>query len=382
MKYRILGKTNIKVSEIGLGCEHLDRKPYEQVKATIDEALGNGVNFLDCFMPGKVIREDIIKALGNKRNDIVIQGAIGSTDVRQQYDISRDMPTVKTYFDDMLRIFGYVDIAMMFNVDSEKDYQAVFSDEYLGYAESLKKKGDIRHIGFSTHHPSLAIKAIETGLIDVLFFSLNPAFDMLPPEKNAVELMFEGFDPTLMHGIDPVRAELYKMCQQKDISITVMKALGGGKFISPELTPFEQPLSVPQCIHYALTRPAVASVLLGCQTVDEVKEAMEYYTVSDSERDYTPFLGAVRSDFRGQCVYCNHCQPCPVDIDIAAVMKYLDVARLTPDAVPQSLQSDYLSLTASGSDCTSCGSCEERCPFGVSIMMNMAEACRISAKKG
>jgi len=374
MKYRILGKTDIKVSEIGLGCEHVDRKPYEQVKATIDEALGHGVNIIDCFMPGKEIREDIIKALGSKRKDIIIQGAVGSTDVRQQYDISRDMPVVKRYFDDMLRIFGYVDIAMMFNVDSEKDYQAVFSDEYLGYVQTLKQKGDVNHIGFSTHHPSIALKAIETGLVEVLFFSLNPAFDMLPPDKNAVEQMFEGFDTTLMHGIDPVRAELYKVCEQKNIAITVMKALGGGKFISPELTPFSEPLTIPQCIHYALTRPAVASVLLGCQTAEEVKEAMKYYDVSDSERDYTPFLGAVQNDFRGQCVYCSHCQPCPVDIDIATVMKCLDIARLTPGAVPPSLKDDYKKLTAAGSDCTSCGSCEERCPFGVSIIANMAEA--------
>jgi len=381
MKYRILGKTDIKVSEIGLGCEHIDRKPYEQVKETIDEALENGVNIFDVFMPGEVIREDIIKALGNKRNDVVIQGAVGSTDVRQQYDISRDLPVVKKYFDDMLRIFGYVDIAMMFNVDSDKDYQAVFSDDYLGYVESLKQKGDVRHIGFSTHHPSIAIKAIETGIIEVLFFSLNPAFDMLPPDENAVELMFDGFDPALMHGIDPVRAELYRLCQQKNIGITVMKALGGGKFISPELTPFSEPLTIPQCIHYALTRPAVASTLLGCQTAAEVKEAMKYYDVSDGERDYTPFLGAVRSDYRGQCVYCSHCQPCPVNIDIAVIMKHLDIARLTPDAVPLSLQSDYSSLSASGSDCTSCGACEERCPFGVSIMENMKEAGSIFRKK-
>jgi len=374
MKYRKLGKTDLKVSEIGLGCEHLDRKPYEQLKTTINEALENGVNILDCFMPGKEIREDIIKVLGNRRNETIIQGAVGSTDIRQQYDISRDMPVVKKYFDDMLRIFGYVDIAMMFNVDSEKDYQAVFSDEYLGYVESLKQKGDIRHIGFSTHHPSIALKAIKTGLIEVLFFSLNPAFDMLSPDENAVELMFEGFDPKLMHGIDPVRAGLYKECQQMNIGITVMKALGGGKFISPELTPFSKPLSVSQCIHYALTRPAAASVLLGCQTAAEVKGAMEYYSVSESERDYTPFLGAVHSDFKGQCVYCSHCQPCPADIDIAGVMKYLDIARLTPDAVPMQLQSDYSNLSASGGDCSGCGSCEQRCPFDVSIIKNMAEA--------
>ena len=377
MEYRKLGKTGLMVSEIGLGGEHLDRKPYEQTKETIAAALANGVNMIDCFMPGKEIRENIMKALGDKRNQVFIQGALGSTDVRQQYDKSRDLPSVKKYFEDMLRIFGYIDIAMLFNVDEYDDYEVVFSDEYINYAVSLKQKGDIRHIGFSTHHPKIAMKAIGTGIPEALFFSLNPAFDMISPDENAVTHMFAGFDPALMHGVDPVRSELYRFCEQRDIGITVMKALGGGKFISPELTPFEKPLTIPQCLHYALTRPSVASVILGFQSAGEVEEAMGYYSTDDSERDYSEFMSSVHGDFRGQCVYCKHCQPCPSDIDIATVMKYLDIARLTPDDVPASLRAQYGSLLASGADCINCGACEQRCSFGVSIMDNMAEAARL-----
>jgi len=107
---------------------------------------------------------------------------------------------------------------------------------------------------------------------------------------------------------------------------------------------------------------------------------MKYYDVSDSERDHTPFLGAVHSDFRGQCVYCNHCQPCPDQIDIATVIKCLDISRLTPGAIPSSLQSEYNGLNASGSDCRNCGVCEKKCPFGVSIMANMAEAGKLFLK--
>jgi len=87
MEFRELGKTGLKVSAIGLGCEHLDGKPYSQIEETINAALEHDVNILDVFMPGKEIRENIAKALGNRRNKVIIQGHIGSTDIKQQYDI-------------------------------------------------------------------------------------------------------------------------------------------------------------------------------------------------------------------------------------------------------------------------------------------------------
>ncbi|MCL2372902.1 MAG: aldo/keto reductase [Defluviitaleaceae bacterium] len=377
MKFRTLGKTGLQVSEIGLGCEHLDRKPYAQTKETIDAALAHGVNIFDCFMPGTEIRENMARALGSNRNKVIIQGAVGSTDERQQYDRSRDMTVVKKYFDDMLRVFGYVDIAMLFFVDSEEDFAGAFKDECLEYVDRLKQKGDVRYIGVSSHDPLMAKRAIETGVPEVLFFSLNPAFDMLPPNEAALSHLFGTFDKTLLQGIDPRRSSLYQLCEEKNIGITVMKALGGGKLTSPQHTPFTMPMTVQQCIHYALTRPSVASVLLGGQTAAEVEETMKYYTVSESERDYTTVLGSMRNNFKGDCVYCGHCQPCPVDIDIASVMKFLDIARLTPGVVPPSAKAHYTAMAATGNDCIRCGACEQRCPFDVKIMDSMAEAGRV-----
>ena len=377
MKFRNLGKTGLSVSEIGLGCEHLDRKPFEQTKETIDAALAQGTNFIDCFMPGKEVRENIMKTLGNRRKDIIIQGAVGSTDLEHQFDKSRDMPIVKRYFDDMIRIFGYVDIAMLFFVDSEKDFEDVFTDEYLGYVQSLKQKGDIRSIGVSTHNPVIAKKTIETGIPEVLFFSLNPAFDMLPVTEDAVGQMFSEFKPAMMQGIDPKRSELYQLCEQKNVGITVMKTIGGGKLLSAEHTPLSKPMTVSQCIHYALTRPAVASVLVGCQTAAEVEEMMKYNSCSEEERDYSDILGSMNKNYKGYCLYCNHCLPCPAKIDIADVMKHLDIARLAPNAIPASTTESYNKLSAKASDCTNCGSCESRCPFAVKITENMEEAVKL-----
>ena len=381
MLFRELGKTGLQVSEIGLGCENLDRKPYSQVEETINTALEHGVNILDVFMPGKEIRENIAKALGNRRKNVIIQGHIGSTDIRQQYDISRDMPTVRRYFEDILRIFGgYIDLGMLFFIDSDEDYKNVFETDFVKYVEHLKKQGYIGYIGFSSHNPATAIKVINTGLPEMLMFSINPAFDMLPSEEYIFDHFENGFDPELFRGIDPKRAELYKLCTQKQIGITVMKALGAGKLLLPEHTPFAKLLTVPQCVHYALSRPAVASVLLGCQTSGEMLDAMQYFELDDSEKDYAEILGTMRNDFKGNCVYCSHCQPCPAGIDIATVNKYFDIARLDIANIPPSIRSHYSSLSHSGIDCVGCGSCENRCPFSVPIIKNMAEAERLLGK--
>lgn len=381
MKFRELGKTGLQVSEIGLGCEHLDGKPYSQVKETIDAAVENGVNVLDVFMPGKEIRENIAKALGNRRSQVMIQGHIGSTDIKQQYDISRDMKAVRQYFEELLRIFGgYIDFGMMFFIDSDEDYKNVFETDFVNYVEHLKKQGYIGHIGFSSHNPTTAIKVINTGLPEMMLFSINPAFDMLPSEEYIFDHFGDGFGSELFRGIDPKRAELYKLCTQKQIGITVMKTLGGGKLILPEHTPFAKPLTVPQCVHYALSRPAVASVLLGCKTSGEILDAVRYFEIDDSEKDYADILGTIRNDFTGNCVYCSHCQPCPAEIDIATVNKYLDIARLDVAKIPPSIRSHYLSLAHGGKDCIGCGSCETRCPFNVQIIKNMADAASLFGK--
>jgi len=375
MIFRDIGKTGKKASVIGLGCEHFDGKPYEQTLNTINAAIAHGINIFDIFMPGKEVRENIAKALGSRRKDILIQGHICSTNIGQQYDISRDMPTVQRFFEEHLRICGgHMDFGMLFFIDSDDDYKNVFETGIADYALKLKEKGDISHIGFSSHNPVTAIKAINTNLPELMMFSINPAFDIIPTDEYVLTLLEKGFNPEKLTAIEPKRAELYRLCEQKNIGITVMKTLGAGKLISPEHSPFAKPLTVAQCIHYALSRPAVVSALLGCKSPEEIEEAVNYLNLDETQRDYTEILSSVRGGLNGSCVYCNHCQPCPSQIDIAVVNKYLDIANLDTANIPPSIRSHYNSLDHKGDECTECSNCETRCPFNVPIIDNMKKA--------
>jgi predicted aldo/keto reductase-like oxidoreductase len=330
---------------------------------------------MDVFMPGEAVRQNIGKILKGRRDKVIIQGHIGSTNIREQYDRSRDLKTIKKYFEDLLRFLNtdYIDFGMLFFVDSEKDFTDVFEGDSLPYALELKKKGHIRALGASSHNPVIARKVVETGLIDLLLFSINPAFDMIPPDTDVLNYLGEA-DMNFEKNLDPVRAALYRLCEQRNVAITVMKTLGAGKLLSSKYSPFGRPLSSAQCIHYALSRPAVVSALVGCATVEQMLDTLNYLDATDEERDYSAVVQQYQGSMKGSCVYCNHCLPCPSLINIADVNKYLDIAALDETNIPPSVASHYRAMEHRASECTACGSCEERCPFKVPVIQNMKKA--------
>ncbi|MDL2314569.1 aldo/keto reductase, partial [Desulfovibrio sp. OttesenSCG-928-C14] len=375
MQYRPIGKTGLSASIIGLGTEHLDNKPYPLVEEVIHAALEQGINMMDVFMPGEAVRGNIGKALAGNREKVMIQGHLCSVDLREQYDVSRDLEVCKRYFDKLLTCLNtdYIDFGMLFILDSHEAIDAVFDNGIVRYAQDLKRQGVIRALGASSHNPHTASRIVESGVIDLLMFSINPAFDLMAGASDIKAMLTKDL-AELMHSFDPARAELYRLCESRGVGITVMKTLGAGKLLSAEHTPFGRAMTPAQCIHYALNRPAVVSTLIGCQSRQQVLDAVSYLNLSDEEKDYAPAISSVKRDFRGSCVYCNHCLPCPSGIDIATVNKYLDIAALDEAKVPPSVRQHYAALAAHGSDCIECGSCEGRCPFGVPVAANMRRA--------
>ncbi|MCL2042648.1 MAG: aldo/keto reductase [Treponema sp.] len=382
MIYRPIGATGMSAGIIGLGAEHLDNKPCTTVEEVIHTALDHGVNIIDVFMPGQEVRQNIGRALAGRRDKVLIQGHICSTDINQQYDISRDLPTIKKYFENLLRDLktDYIDFGMLFFIDTEKHFAEVFEGDALPYALELKQKGHVRAFGASSHNPVIARKIVETGLVDLLMFSLNPAFDMASADTYVLDYLAKEKAMDYEKKRDPDRAVLYRICEQRGVAITVMKALGAGKLISPQHTPFTRPLTVTQCIHYALTRPAVVSVLPGCCTREQMLNVLYYLEAGEDEKDYSAVLRDYQGSMKGSCVYCNHCQPCPVAINIADVIKYLDIASLDKNNIPPSVLSHYRTLEYSADTCTACGSCEERCPFSVPVIAKMQEAASLFGK--
>lgn len=382
MQYRRLGKTGLMVSEIGFGGEWLERHNYEECKAAIDRAEELGINILDCWMSEPNVRTNIGKALSGRRDKWYIQGHIGSTWQDGQYVRTRDTDKCRAAFEDLLSRLqtDYIDLGMIHFVDKENDWENAVNGPFMQYVKELKESGKIRHIGMSTHNPAMAKRAAESGFVEMLLFSVNPAFDMLPPTDDIENYFVEEYQEEL-NGIDPERAELYKLCEKNDVGITVMKGYAGGRLFDAKRSPFGVALTPVQCIHYCLTRPAVASVMVGFDTPEHVEQAVAYENASAEEKNYADVLAkAPRHTFgQGECTYCGHCKPCPAEIDIAMVNKYYDLAVMQPE-VPNSIKEHYLALEHNAEACIGCKSCESRCPFGVKIAERMKKTAELFKK--
>ncbi len=380
MKYRQLGKTGLSVSEIGLGAEWLERLNAEDVKAVVERSEAYGINILDCWMSEPNVRTNIGAAIAGRRERWIIEGHIGSTWQNGQYVRTRELEKVKEAFQDLLTRLqtDYIDLGMIHFVDEAAEFHRIMDGEFIEYVRKLKQAGTIRHIGLSTHNPDVAKLAALSGEIEMVLFSLNPAFDMLPASEDINQLFVEHYNENL-RGIAPEREELYQICERENVGIAVMKGYAGGRLFSAEHSPFGVALTPVQCLHYALTRPAVATVMAGCSTPEHVDAAVEYETATEDQKDYATVLAnAPHHAYSGQCTYCGHCAPCPAYIDIAMVNKLYDLAVMQEE-IPATVRAHYNTLSANASDCIGCAACEKRCPFEVSIVERMEKAVQLFA---
>ncbi|MBQ9404097.1 MAG: aldo/keto reductase [Synergistaceae bacterium] len=379
MNYRELGSTGLKVSEIALGCEGMTEDNYSMCAKLFDVAEQSGINYFDLYSSDPELRAAIGKALKGRREKFIIQSHLCSVWKDGQYMRSRNLQEVKAAFEDSLKLLqvDYIDVGMIHYCDALDDWDAIINNGILGYARELKAQGKIKHIGLSSHNPQVALKAVASHSIEVLMFSVNPCYDLQPASEDVEDLWADEAYSHHLTNMDPEREKLYETCQSLGVGITVMKCFGGGDLLNAELSPAGAALSVNQCIAYALSRPAVACVLAGAHSVEQLKESLAFENAPDSERDYAVALASFpKISWEGHCMYCSHCEPCPVKIDIADVTKFLNLAK-SSDSIPETVREHYRVLKHHAGECIQCGSCEKRCPFGVRIRENMKEARKV-----
>ncbi len=370
MEYKELGRTGLKVSRISLGTEYLWGKSYKKMKPIMDYALDKQVNYFDIVFSFSQYLESLGKCFEGKRDKLILTGHFrsGTTAARDhKYNLVKGAKDSERFFNRVLKKLktDYIDIGIIQMVNSVESYNEVIKQGgVLDLAQRYKKAGKIRYIGMSMHKPDAAIKAIQSGFIDVLMYPINIAWDMAPG-----------------------RREVCTSCKEENVGLVAMKGFAGGRlFLKKAYVKF----TPTQCLHYILTRDGISNVVVGVKSVEELEESLNYYQTSKKEKEFKHLMKDLQDEIYGICIYCSHCQPCPAEIDIAGIFRKYDrkmmsmnkdykkkqkqideKVRFYNPAWIREKSDDVKKMKGQASDCTECGLCMERCPFDVDVIAKM-----------
>ena len=362
MEYRKLPKGSERIGVLGVGTGGLHAASPDEIERTICAALDAGVNFFDLCAGGSRVYEPFGRAIAGRREQVFFQLHFGAVYTKSgEYGWSRNLDEIRHTFAWEMSCLNtdYVDFGFLHCVDEENDFEEIKKKGILGYVLSLREKGIVRHIGFSSHTPSVANRILDSVPVDLMMFSINPAYDMEQGDDLGI-------------GTAGERAALFRRCEAMGVGISVMKPFHGGQLLDAATSPFGCALTREQCIRYCLDRPAVLTVVPGVRNLQDWHALSHYLTASREELDYSAIGRFTPRSAEGHCVYCNHCQPCPAGIDIGLVNKYYDLALAGDDMAAD----HYTKLSVKADACLHCGHCDRRCPFKVAQSARIEEICK------
>lgn len=363
MEYRKLPHGEEKISILGFGTSSIGMADDREIEAAMTMALENGINYFDMASANAAPFPAFGRAMAGKRKNVYFQIHFGANYQGGKYGWTTNLDTIKKSIDWQLSALktDYIDFGFFHCIDEESDLQKALHGGILEYIQKLKRQGIVRHIGLSSHTPAIAHKMLDTGLLDMLMFSINPAYDY----SGGQELNYETENYAV--GSAAERLNLYQRCEANGVAISVMKAFSGGQLLDAKTSPFGQPLTEYQCIQYVLDRPGVVTVLPGIRNCEDLKRLMGFLDATPEEKDYAVLGTFTPQEIKGICVYCNHCQPCPAGLDVGLINKYYDLS-VSGDELARN---HYTNLEKKAADCISCGHCDKRCPFHVKQVERM-----------
>jgi len=249
MPYRVLGRTEEKVSAIGLGGFHIGMQNDEEESiALIRSAIDGGITFMDnCWdynggtsevRMGKALRD------GYRQKVFLMTKIDGRTRKAAARQIDESLKRLRTDRIDLMQFHEIIRIE-----DPDRIFAAGGAMEAMLDA---KQKGKIRYIGFTGHKdPMIHLRMLETAAAHQF------RFDAVQIPLNVMDAHFRSFQ----HQVLP---RLVK----EQIGILGMKSMGDPFILqSKTVTPIE-------CLHYALNLPT-SVVITGIDNMAILRQALE-----------------------------------------------------------------------------------------------------------
>lgn len=377
------------VGRLGFGAMRLPvidgdqvRIDQAQLDAMVDAALEAGVSYFDTAWPYHGSQSEI--ALGRSlarypRERFYLATKYPGHQVASSYDPA-------AIFEEQLRKCGvdYFDFYLLHNV--YENSIGVYTDEQWGIADYFieqKRRGRIRHLGFSCHgRPDNLAAFLDYGARKhAELAARDPQAAALFAGPNIMEfcqIQLNYLDWTLQRA-----AEKCALLEDAGLPVVVMEPLRGGRLVElhdeqlapmraarPERTPVEWSLRWLQGI------PNVKVILSGMSNLQQVQQNCGFFAEPDplsSTED--AMLMDVAETLKGgvPCTACRYCvDGCPQGIDIPTMLAtYNDLQFQSSFTI--SMQMDAVPEGRRAADCIDCRACSRICPQDIDIPEALSE---------
>lgn len=255
--FRILGRTGVTVTCIGLGGEGVLRTFNREKEAydLINRAIDLGINYFESARAYAGSESYYGKALRDRRKGIFLTSK----------SHARDKHGAMAHLQETLKMMhtDHLDLWQVHDMRTEDDIREVFGPG--GAMESFlqaREKGMARFIGVTGHHdPAVLRKCIEIADFDTVLMPVNPA-----------EAHYKSFIKSVL----PV-------AEQKRMGIVAMKVYFRG--FAARIPWYE---SMEPFLHFALSHP-VSTAVIGCDSIQQLEENVGFASrvtpMSEEKRD-------------------------------------------------------------------------------------------------
>jgi len=304
MKYRTLGKTGLKVSEIGMGTWQLANDPNYWIGSDPKESLASlyrfvelGGNFIDTAWiygyseehPDEHPSEDLIGKFLKKsklRDKLIIASKIPGKNMSwpalRGVPISEVFPNdwIEKCVDDSLRSLGVDSLDLMQFHVWQDDFAK--EDGWKTTIEKITQSGKVKHWGISIndYQPSNCLKTLDTGVIETIQFIFNvfhqePTKELLPYAKEhnigliaRVTLDEGGLSGNITTDTKFAEGDFRKEYFGGDRLVELVKRTDGLKKLLGE-----EAKTLPElALRYILSQPEVSTAIPGLRKVKHVEE--------------------------------------------------------------------------------------------------------------
>lgn len=355
------------VSLLGMGCMRLplqadnENIDIEATEKMIDYAYQNGINYFDTAYPYHAGKSELV--IGN----------ILKKYPRDSFYLADKMPIWNCQtIEDVKRIFEeqllkcqveYFDFYLCHAMNLER-YQVYKSLGAFDYLLEQKKKGKIKHLGFSFHDAPQ---------------NIAPIADELPWDFAQIQFNYLDYD------MQDAKQQ-YEILTARNISVVVMEPVRGGVLANvceEAREVFQQRRPEKSMASWALRYVAsfenVKVILSGMSNMKQLQDNVHTFTdyIACDEKDFEAIQQAKRlilgNDFI-PCTGCRYCMPCPFGVDIPKIFKMFNMYGIHKNL--EKFKADVeqsLTLTQRPKSCRACGKCVKSCPQHIQIPEQLAK---------